>query len=178
MNYSRMFDSMFPGFFNDAGIKGLPEGSVYAELVMDLRKATPHPVPYPCPDNITFGVYHGEIEKLKEAVGRVDKEWGRYFSGRNRAFCAFEKGTIASFCILEDWGIQDGLRVGGPGCVGTVPEYRKRGIGLEMVSQATNLLSEERFDLSWVHYTHLRHWYEKIGYQTVLRWDRNGIIPA
>ena len=178
MNYKIMFDSMFPGFFNDEGIKNLPEESILAELVMDLRSETPAPLPYPCPDNISFGVYHGKIERLNKAVGRVDEEWIRYFGGKNRAFCAFEKDRIASFCILEDWGIQDGLRVGGPGCVGTVPEYRKRGIGLETVRRATNLLSEERFDLSWIHYTHILHWYEKLGYQTVLSWNCKGIFPA
>ena len=155
----------------------MAEDRVFAELVMDLRVSVPKPVPYPYHENITFGVYHGENEKLKEAIGRVDEEWIRYFCGKNRAFCAFDKDSIASFCILEDWGIQEGLRIGGPGCVGTIPEYRKKGIGLEMVRRATNIFSEEGFDLSWIHYTHLRHWYEKLGYQTVLEWNSIGFLP-
>ena len=169
---------MHPGFFNEPGIKSLPEDRVYAEMIMDLRKFTPKPVPYTCPDNITFEIYYGEIEELRKTVGQVDEEWIRYFTGRNRAFCAFDRGTIASFCILEDWGMQDGLHIGGPGCVGTVPAYRKKGIGLEMVRRATIVLTEESFDISWVHYTHLWHWYEKLGYQTVLKWNCRGFFPA
>ena len=178
MNYKRMFDNMFPGFFNDPDIKKIPEEKIYAELIMDLRKFRPKPSSYPCPDNITFGVYDSDIAKLKEAVGQVDEEWIRYFGRKNRAFCAFDGDTVASFCILEGWGMQDALLVGGPGCVGTVQAYRKRGIGLEMVRQATNLLIEEGFNLSWIHYTHLWHWYEKLGYQTVLKWNCRGFIPV
>ncbi len=64
----------------------------------------------------------------------------------------------------------------GPGCVGTLPQYRKQGIGLEMVRRATLLLKAEGFDLSWIHYTHLERWYGKLGYKTVLRWNREGLI--
>lgn len=176
MDYKSLFDSMHPGFFDEPGIKNLPEDREFAELILDLRRTAPEPVPYPCPDDITFGVYHGEIEKITEAVGLVDEEWIRYFLEGNRVFCAFDGDSIAAFCILEDWGMQDGLHIGGPGCVGTLPEYRKKGIGLEMVRHATNILSEEGFDISWIHYTHLRHWYEKLGYQTVLMWNSGGIL--
>lgn len=177
VNYRKMFDSMHPGFFDDAGIKSMSEERLFAELIMDLREFTPKKVPYPCPGDITFGVYHGEIDELKEAVAQVDEEWIQYFGKKNRAFCAFDGDRIAAFCILEDWGNQDGLRIGGPGCVGTIQAYRKKGIGLEMVRRATNIFIEEGFDLSWIHYTHLRHWYEKLGYQTVLKWNCRGFLP-
>ena len=58
----------------------------------------------------------------------------------------------------------------------TIPEYRKKGIGLEMVRRATMLLKEENFDISWIHYTHLRHWYEKLGYLTILEWNSKGFL--
>ena len=178
MDCGKLFDSMFPGFFNEPGIKNIPGDRVFAELVMDLRRSSPEPVPYPCPDHISFGVYHGEIERIKEAVARVDEEWLPYYCEGSRVFCAFDRDTVASFCILEDWGRQDGLLIGGPGCVGTVPEYRKMGIGLEMVSRATNILKENGFDISWIHYTHIWPWYEKLGYRTVLRWSSSGILSA
>ena len=79
---------------------------------------------------------------------------------------------------MDDWGMHDGLRISGPGCVGTVPAYRKKGIGLEMVRRATIMLKEEGFDLSWIHYTHIGPWYEKLGYRTVLRWNGKGFITA
>ena len=177
MDYEKLFHGMHPGFFNEPGIKGIPEDRVFAELIMDLRRSAPKPLPYPCPENITFGEYRGEIEKLWEAVGRVEEDWVQYFSENSRVFCAFDGDKIASFCILEGWGRQGDLLISGPGCVGTVPEYRKKGIGLEMVRRATNMLAEEGFDISWIHYTHLRHWYERLGYETVLRWNCRGIFP-
>ena len=176
MNYRKAFDSMHPGFFDRSYIKSIPEDSVYAELIMDLRSFTPVPVSDSIPENITFGEYNGSMVDLKETVCRVDEEWSQYFGDNSRVFCAFDGDRVVSFCILENWGRQDGLLIGGPGCVGTIPEYRKKGIGLEMVRRATVLLKEENFDISWIHYTHLRHWYEKLGYRTVLEWNAKGFL--
>lgn len=174
MNYRRLFDNMHPGFFNETGIKNMSEKQIFAELVMDLRRTTPVQVPYSFGDNIEFREYRGDIGEIKEAVGRVDEEWIRYFCETGRFFCAYDRSSIVSFCILEDWGIQDALHIGGPGCVGTIPEYRGKGIGLEMVRRATNVLKKDGFDISWIHYTALWQWYEKLGYQTVLKWNSKG----
>ncbi|SDB65108.1 GNAT family N-acetyltransferase [Butyrivibrio sp. INlla16] len=89
-----------------------------------------------------------------------------------------EKGCdyVAAFCILSDFGTHDNLKVGGPGCVGTIPKYRKKGIGLEMVRRATNILKKEKYDISWIHYTHIENWYKKLGYETVLKWNADGIV--
>ena len=173
MHYSDLFDSLFPGFFQ--GTKDMPESQIFTELILDLRKEEPKQAGA-CSDAITFGEYHGEIGMLREAVNQVEPDWVQYFGEQTRAFCAFDDEVIVAFCILSDWGMQDGLRVGGPGCVGTVPAYRRQGIGLEMVRRATNLLQEEGFDLSWIHYTHVDKWYEKLGYRTVLRWNGKGLI--
>ena len=120
-----------------------------------------------------------EVYRERNLVFTVDsfKRW--YFdnpSGRVLSFNAFDGEKIAAFCLLEDWGVQEGLRIGGPGCVGTVPEYRKQGIGLEMVRLATELVQNEGFDISWIHYTHLEKWYSKLGYHTILRWGCKGFI--
>ena len=45
-----------------------------------------------------------------------------------------------------------------------------------MVRRATARLKEKGFDLSWIHYTHLAAWYERLGYEAVLRWDRDGLV--
>ena len=174
MDYRMMFDSLFPGFFQKAGISGMPEELVYAELVMDLRKEKPREVPFIAPAGITFGEYHGRIEALREAVGEVDEDWVQYFEESTPVFCAFDRERVISFCILSDWGRHQELRIGGPGCVGTVPEYRGKGIGLELVRQATNLLREKGIDCSWIHYTYLERWYQKLGYQTALKWNSRG----
>lgn len=174
MDYEKLFHDMHPGFFRDAHIRNLPEDWVYTELVMDLRTETPKEVPYGYLDNITFGAYSGSLETIREIVRNVEDGWVPFFDGTCRIYCAFDNDKIASFCILDDWGVHDHLRIGGPGCVGTLPEYRKRGIGLEMVRRATVILKEDDFDLSWIHYTHVGPWYEKLGYQTVLSWNKNG----
>ena len=66
------------------------------------------------------------------------------------------------------------VRVGGPGCVGTLPAYRRRGIGLKMVEKATQILKERGFDYSYIHYTGVGPWYAKLGYELILQWDKHG----
>ena len=176
MDYRKLFDEMHPGFFTKSYVAGMPEENVFTELVMDLRKERPAVPAYRPPEGITFGRYHGEIGPLREAVAQVDDDWVQYFDEETPVYCAFAGGKIAAFCILSDWGVHEGLRIGGPGCVGTVPAYRGKGIGLEMVRLATELQREEGFGLSWIHYTHLEKWYSRLGYRTVLRWNRNGFI--
>ena len=151
MDYKKLFDSLNPGFFEKAWIKSMPDDNVFSELVMDLREETPKELPFQCPDRITFGEYRGDIGTLREAVAKVEEDWVQYFGEKSRVY---------------------------PGCVGTVPAYRKKGIGLEMVRRATIMLKEEGFDLSWIHYTHIGPWYEKLGYRTVLRWNGKGFITA
>lgn len=176
MDYTKLFDSLHPGFFHEENIRTMPADWVFTELVMDLRGDLPN-VPPHCPDGITFGEYHGELAALQNAVRQVDEDWVQYFKEGDRFYCAFAGERIIAFCGLTDMGRFQGLHIGGPGCVGTIPEFRRQGIGLEMVRLATDLLRREGFDLSWIHYTHLAHWYMKLGYQPVLRWNSGGILP-
>ena len=178
MNWQQLFEEIHPGFFRDKGIAGMPEDRVFSELIMDLREETPLEVPFTCPEGMTFSEYHGENGPLREAVGAVDEDWVQFFPEGTPVYCAFDGNRIAAFCILTDWDRHQGLRIGGPGCVGTVPEYRGKGIGLELVRRATNLLREKDFDLSWIHYTHLERWYQKLGYRTILKWNRGGFTDG
>lgn len=177
MDYTELFNSMHPDFFREEGIRALSGDWVFTELVMDLRKASPSVTPPDCHNEISFGEYHGELSALRNAVRSVDEDWVQYFNEGERFFCAFDGEMIAAFCSLSDMGRFHGLHIGGPGCVGTVPEFRRRGIGLEMVRLATETLRQDGFDLSWIHYTHLANWYMKLGYQPVLRWNKDGILP-
>lgn len=175
MNYEEMFFNMHPGFFEESGIKEMPTEGVFSELMMDLKTNEPKEVTS-CPENITFGEYKGDIEKLKKAVFEVDEDWVQYFGEWSRVFCAFDGDEIAAFCMIDDFGTWDNVHIGGPGCVGTIPKYREKGIGLEMVKRATNILKAEKYDISWIHYTHIENWYKKLGYKTVLKWNSKGII--
>lgn len=176
MNYTELFNSLHPGFFQEESIRTLPEDWVFSELVMDLHGDLPHVMPPHGLNGITFGEYHGELAALRNAVFQVDEDWVQYFREGYRFYCAYDGEKIIAFCSLSDMGRFQGLRIGGPGCVGTIPEYRRQGIGLEMVRLATETLRQEGFDLSWIHYTHLAHWYQRLGYQPVLRWNSGGIL--
>lgn len=176
MDYTELFNSLHPDFFREEGIRALSGDWVFTELVMDLREAPPSVTLPKRPNGISFGEYHGELAALQNAVRSVDEDWVQYFNEGERFYCAFEGERIAAFCSLADMGQFQGLHIGGPGCVGTVPEFRKRGIGLEMVRSATETLRQDGFDLSWIHYTHLANWYMKLGYKPVLNWNSGGII--
>ena len=176
MNYTELFLSMHPGFFREESIRALPRDWTFTELVMDLRNNLPDVKPPHCPNGITFREYHGELTALRDAVRQVDEDWVQYFKEGYRFYCAFDGEKIIAFCNLADLGQFQGLHIGGPGCVGTIPEFRRQGIGLEMVRLATETLRQDGFDLSWIHYTHLAHWYIKLGYQPVLRWNSGGIL--
>lgn len=176
MDYKAMFQQFHPGFFEQEYIRSQPEEDVFDEQILDLHAFDPSAVQIDCPEHITFGMYSGDIEVLREAVREVDDDWVQYFNEGDQIYCAFDGDKVVSFCLLDEFGTYDGLRVGGPGCVGTVPACRKQGIGLKMVQNATAILQEQGFDLSYIHYTHVGHWYARLGYQTVLQWNGKGFV--
>ncbi len=126
------------------------------------------------PDGISFGFYKGEHNELIEAVKEVDEEWVQYFTNHETVFCGFKDGKAVSFCIVDkdvSCLLSDGkTKVGSIGCVGTVPAFRKQGIGLYMVELATELLAKEGSQKSFIHCTHLENWYGRLGYRTFLRY--------
>ncbi|MBE5803182.1 MAG: GNAT family N-acetyltransferase [Clostridiales bacterium] len=175
-NYADMFHALHPGFFDEGSIRSLPPAYVFEEQILDLRGFSVDDVHIDCPAHITFGCYSGDLEALRSAVGLVDEDWPQYFNEGDRIYCAFDGDEVVSFCNLDAFGEYQRLRIGGPGCVGTIPSHRKQGIGLKMVQNATAILKDEGFDLSYIHYTHVGHWYARLGYKTILRWNSGGII--
>lgn len=176
MNYADAFHHLKPGFFQQDDIASTPEDEHYTELIMDLTKPLPVIFPPSVPENITFGRYSGDIARLRAAVNEVDEDWIQYFNEGDDFYCAFDGEKIVAFCTLSDMGSYNGLRIGSPGCVGTIPAYREQGIGLRLVHLATEELKKTGFHLSWVHYTYLDQWYMKLGYQPILRWNCKGIL--
>lgn len=124
-------------------------------------------------EGVSFGSYHGSEERLKAAVLAVEEDWAQYFDERANVFCAYAGEEIASFCILgedEQCLLSDGKnQVGVIGCVGTVPGFRRRGIGLDMVSRAAEILRERGCTKIFIHYTGVAHWYAKLGFETFLK---------
>lgn len=142
----------------------------YVEMDMWLKDYTMPQMPVP--EGVTFDYYKGSLEELHKAVFKVEEDWVQFFNEGDCFYCGFLDGKIVSLCILgfdDDWVISDSsMRVGSVGCVGTVPEYRKQGIGLAMVAHATQILKEAGCDKSFIHYTSFDKWYGRLGYETCM----------
>ncbi len=178
-DYTALFNSLHPGFFDRDYIQAISPEYVCEEMILDLRKERLLPVDEPA-GNITYGFFSGDFDTLHEAVREVSPDWVQYFGRDERIYCAYSDGVLSSFCLIDDMGVHDyagcKVRVAGPGCVGTVPRFRRRGIGLSMVRRATEIIAGEGYDLSYIHYTGVAHWYAGLGYHTILRWNSLGII--
>ena len=175
-----LFHSMHPHFFAQRSVQSLSEDWEFEEMV--LRLADFDPLRYRRqPDaSVSFGFWEGDRAALLDAVAQVDPHWTPYFAGKGRAYCARFEGKPVSFCLVEALGTHapggQAYRIGGPACVGTLPAYRDRGIGLNLVAHVTRILRDEGYDYSYIHYTYVAPWYEKLGYETVLRWNKDGIL--
>lgn len=177
LDYERLFQEMHPGFFARPYVSALPEEWVYEEMALPLSRFSPDAVSILTPPDVTFGFYQGDRKRLLQAVSEVDPAWAPLYTPDCRVYCAMEGDWIASFCILENMGTRQGLRFAGPGCVGTVPSFRRQGIGLRMVQRVTGILKDEGFDISYIHFTGVSSWYARLGYETVLRWNKRGFLP-
>jgi len=176
-----LFHSMHPGFFERDYIRNIAEDSwTFDEMILRLEEFEPNRYEKELDTSITFGFYEGSRAELLKTVEKVDEDWVEFFGEGDRVFCAYHDGKVVSFCIVEDMGTHNingqTLKIGGPGCVGTLPEYRDRGIGLMMVKKATQILKDEGYDYSYIHYTYVAKWYAKLGYETILQWSKKGIV--
>ena len=115
-----------------------------------------------------------EKAELIEAVKKVSPDWVEYFTMESPVFAAKKDGKIASFCIVDenaDTIISTGNNnVGMIGCVGTVPEMRRNGIGLRMVAKAMDDIKGKGCDDVFIHFTYLDWWYGRLGFKTFLHY--------
>ena len=178
MDNKDLFFTLYPNFFEQDYVKNLSEQDKFDELVLELKDFSEKDIDIQVPQNITFGFWKGDINDpiLQDAIKSVDTEWVQFFTEKikDRIYCAFDGDKIASFCIVDSFGNYKDFKVGGPGCVGTVPEYRKKGIGLKLVQKATEILKTEGYDLSFIHWTKVAGWYQKLGYKLILNWNCKG----
>lgn len=175
-----LFNSLHPNFFEEPHIQNLPSKWNFDEMIMELDNFDPLKYDRRLDDDISFGFYRGDIDEIKKAVEKVDEDWVQYYDPTQRIYCGYAGGKPISFCTIGDLGMHiiNGreVKVGGPGCVGTIPPYRDKGIGLTMVKNVTGILKKEGFDYSYIHYTSEAAWYEKLGYTTLIRWTGKGIL--
>ena len=179
-DYEALFLEMHPSFFEKEYVRCMKEEWVCEEMILWLDEFDPDAYQKTFDGSVSFGIFQGSLKELHAAVERVIPEWVKFYDENSRVYCGFVNRKVASFCIIENMGehMLDGRRIiiGGPGCVGTVPEYRNRGVGLVMVRDATRILKEEGYDLSYIHHTGVAPWYRKLGYRTILKWNRHGFL--
>ena len=179
-----LLGGIHPNFFEQKDIRNLSEDSVFEEMIMPLEGFEPGKYQKDMRENVSFGYYHGEPDELFTAVEKVIPAWVEIYKEDYekdvKVYCGYVDGKVASFCIVEDMGVHniDGrtIKVGGPGCVGTLPEYRHMGIGLTMVNQVTQILKEQGYDYGYIHYTGVGPWYGKLGYERTFQWNKNGVL--
>ncbi len=174
-----LFNYLYPDFFESESVRALPEEYVFDEMILSLNEFDSSKYNKQFDNSVSFGFYNGGMDELRKKVEKVEQHWTPFFNENDRIFCGYVNGKVASFCLVDNMGIYEinghKLKIGGAGCVGTLPEYRDKGIGLTMVKYVTQILKEEGYDYSYIHYTYLAPWYEKLGYKTVIQWNRNGI---
>lgn len=175
-----LFNCMYPDFFEKERIKDLPKDMFFTEMILSLEEYHETAYSRELDDSISFGYYSGNLDELKEIVRKIAPHWSDKFNGENRIYCGYVNGKVVSFCIIENLGTYhvDGqqLRIGGPGCVGTQIEYRNQGIALTMINHVTQILKEEGYHFSYIHFTVVSTWYEKIGYSIFLKWNKDGPV--
>lgn len=156
------------GFFEKCGYEISGRFEEMSRTVQDFSASEHH---IPVPNGASFGWYSGTEEPLLRAVAEVDKDWVGYFRGAE-VFCGYYEGEVACFCIVEPDSvclISDGeSKVGVIGCVGTVPRFRRNGMGLKMVALAMEELKKQGCGKCFIHYTAVAHWYARLGFRTFL----------
>ncbi len=170
-----LFDEMHPNFFAREYIRAIPKENTYSEMALSLPAFSELELSIPVPPGTRFGLWKGDLDTLREYVAQVDPGWVKLYDGQQRVLCGFAGDELASFCMLEDFGEHGDMRIAGPGCVGTLPAFRRKGIGLRMIQLATRMLRDDGYDLSWIHYTGVAPWYARLGYKTVLTWGAEGV---
>lgn len=169
---SRLFigaDSNSWGFFQKNGYQSVGNCD---EMFLRLKDFHINNFTFHGHDIAEYGWFEGDLSEIQNAVASVDEGWVQYFTNPKHIFTARVNGEIASFCLV-DTNCQNYLtdafgKVGMPGCVGSVPKFRNKGIAIEMIAKVTEYLKEQDMDISFIFFTGVAKWYEQVGYQTFL----------
>ena len=108
-----------------------------------------------------------------QAVQDAHSAWRQvYQSCTDPILVAELNGKIAGFEILAPDGgrfADKNEKVGAIGCVGVVHNYRRKGIGLQMVAEGASWLKEQNCSSIELRYVELVEWYEKLGFRVARR---------
>ena len=137
----------------------------------DMTTALPAEKHAEAPEGVEF-VLSCVDDAVRETVNAVNPQWmGVFDSTDEDVILAKTEGRIVGFCLACAWNrFYSGRRdVGSVACVGVLPGYRTRGIGLAMVSRALGYLEEEGFRRAELLYTYIPGWYGKLGFEPLHR---------
>jgi ribosomal protein S18 acetylase RimI-like enzyme len=161
------------GFFKNHGYS---ESHITYNMDIDTAGFDYAALDNPKPENITYRFAEkSDMDELLKAVEQVVPEWvGMYRECDDELLLAICDGEIAGFEMLNEYGgvfTKNAEKHGCIGCVGTVPKFRKRGIGLDMTARSVQILKERGCDKVQLLYLVLDKWYGKLGfYITSTQW--------
>ena len=59
-----------------------------------------------------------------------------------------------------------------------IPEARRKGVGEQLVSQATAYAQSKGFETVYLWTTDQRHWYERLGWELLEQFEKNGALVS
>lgn len=160
-------------FFKKRGYKG---DSVTYNMDIDTADFEYNLLNIPKPENITYRFAESfDLDELLRAVEQTEPGWvDMYRECDEEILLAICDGKIVGFEMLSDEGgifTKNAEKHGCIGCVGVVPKFRKKGIGLDMTARAVQILKEKGCDKVQLLYLILDKWYGKLGfYITSTQW--------
>jgi GNAT superfamily N-acetyltransferase len=168
-------------FFKHRGYSAPRE---HVNMLLPLENFDLAQCPSRLPDGMTFGLITvEETAQLQKAVASVDEDWCVYFHPEDNSVYGLHQGEeIVGFVILDFDGLPyrrfPNEKVGSIGCVGIVPQKRSSGAGLAMVACAAQLLKDSGTGSAYIGFTHLEHWYAKLGAKVIRRfWTGSKSAP-
>ncbi len=156
--------------------RGYEESHITYNMDIDTADFEYAALDIPKPRNIEYRfATESDKEELLKAVEQVATDWVELYRECNdEVLLAICDGEIAGFEMLNEYdGIftKNAKKHGCIGCVGTVPKFRKRGIGLDMTARSVQILKDRGCDKVQLLYLVLDKWYGKLGfYITSTQW--------
>ena len=98
-----MFNNLYPDFFDDPGICGMPKDWVFSELIMDLHKDLPREIVPHCPENCE----HTRMELVLRQFRHIS-----FHTGMLNGQTALATGKFPMWVSQADKYVDDGIFFG------------------------------------------------------------------
>jgi len=167
--FGAVMDTFSHRFFEKRGYTAL-NGCLGMYLDLENDQTADYEQKYICSPGIKFMFCQKEMHsKLIEAVASVEPKWTAKYSDCSRAFIALEGDEIASFMLINDdshtLATSEDSRTGQPEYLGTVPKFRNRHIGTNMLLKGIDIMRRSGCTEVYIDYTSEDTWYSRIGFE-------------